>query len=101
MVNLMSTGTPQILSLKAALHLSSHQHTLVNRAVPPQMQDALIELCEVPGSPFLQTVQVPLDGNATFHHIIHSSQFSVTSIPAESTLCPIIQTIIENVAQEC
>lgn len=41
-------------------------------------------------SPFLQAVQVPLDGSTALWCICHSSQFAISGL-AEDALCSIIQ----------
>ena len=60
----------------------------------------LAELYEVPVSPFLQPVVVPLDGSTTLWSISHSSRFGVISKLAEDTFCTIIQIINEDVKQD-
>jgi len=56
--------------------------------VPPQVQGLalLVELREVPVSPFLQPMKVPLNSNTTLWLISHSSQFCVINELAEGTL---------------
>lgn len=52
------------------------------------MQDlalSIVELHRVPLSPFVQLVEVPLDGSATLWFVSHSSKFFVTSRLAEGT----------------
>ncbi|KAK4806786.1 hypothetical protein QYF61_005582 [Mycteria americana] len=91
---------PQVLFCQAAFQLGGPQHVLVPGVVPLQGQDfalPLVELHEVPVSPFLQLVEVPLDDSMTLWHISYSSHFCVTSKLAEGTLCPIIQIINEEV----
>ena len=69
---------PRVLFYKAAFQLGSPQHILVHGVVPPQVQDfalLLVEPHEVPVSPFLQPVQVPLDGSPTLWCVSRSSQF--------------------------
>jgi len=48
------------------------------------------EVHEVPFSPFLQPVEVPLDGSTTLWCIGHSTQLCVICSFAEGALCPII-----------
>ena len=57
------------------------------------------ELSKVPACPFLQPVEVPLDGSTTLWCISHSSQFYVLSNLAESTRCPVIQIMNGGVDQ--
>ncbi|GAB0181886.1 cAMP-dependent protein kinase inhibitor alpha [Grus japonensis] len=93
----------QGLFCQAAFQLSSPQYVLVDGVVPPQAQDfalPLVELCEIPVSPFLQPVEVPLDGITAFWYIIHSFQFGVICKLAEGTLCPIIQIVNEEIEQD-
>ena len=69
------------------------QHVLVHGLVPPQVQDSvilLVDLHEVPVSPFLQRDKVPLDGSTTLWRVSHFSQFGVINKLAAGTLCPII-----------
>ncbi|KAK4810954.1 hypothetical protein QYF61_013362, partial [Mycteria americana] len=76
---------------------------LVHGVIPPLVQDLalpLVELHEIPVSPILQLVKVPLDGSMTLWHISCSSQFGVISKLAGDTLCPIIQIINEDVEQD-
>lgn len=76
---------------------------LVPGVVLPWVQDfalPLIDCHEVPVSPFLQPVKVPLDGSKTLWCIGCSSQFGVISKLAESPLCPIIQMINEDVKED-
>ena len=78
------------------------QHILVHGFVLPEGQDfalPLVECHEVPVSPFLQPVKVPLDGSVTLWCISHSSQFCVIHKSAECELCPIMQ-IINDVKQD-
>ncbi|KAK4811173.1 hypothetical protein QYF61_019804 [Mycteria americana] len=77
MFNMVSTRTPR-----------QPLHILVHGVVPPQVQDfapPLTELYEDPVSPFLQPVEVPLDGSTTLWCIHHSSQFCVISKLAEGS----------------
>ncbi|GAB0186707.1 ectonucleotide pyrophosphatase/phosphodiesterase family member 3 [Grus japonensis] len=98
--NTESCADSQVLLCRAASQLAGLQHLLVPGVVPPQVQDfalPLVGLHEVPVNPFLQPVEVPLDGSMTLWHISHSSQFGVISRLAEGTLCPIMQIINEDV----
>ena len=74
----------------------------MHAAVLPQVQDfrLLVELHEVPVSPFLQSVVVPLDGSMTLWRISHSSHFCVIYKLAEGTFCLVIQIINEDVKQD-
>ena len=57
-----------VLFCKAVFQLASPQHILVHGLVPPQVQDFSIlraELDDVPFSPSLQPVEVPLDSRTT------------------------------------
>ncbi|KAK4826285.1 hypothetical protein QYF61_007132 [Mycteria americana] len=104
MFSLVSSRTTKSFSAKLFSSWSTPSIYLVSGLVPPQVQDfALhpVELYEVPVSPFLQPVQVPLDGSTTLWHISHSPQFCVICKRAEGTLCPIIQIINEDVKQDC
>ncbi|KAK4832711.1 hypothetical protein QYF61_025172 [Mycteria americana] len=94
---------PQVLFCQAAFQLGGPQHVLVHGIVPLQVQDfalPLVEPQEVPVSPFLQAVEIPLDGSPTLWCIRHLSQFCVISRLAESTLSPIIQIINEDIKQD-
>jgi len=57
-----------------------------------------VELHEVSVSPFLQPVEVPLDGITPLCCISHSSQCCITSKLAEGALCSIIQIICQEVS---
>lgn len=64
----------------------------------PQVQDcarSLVEV-EVPISPCLQVVDLPLDGSMALWCLSCSTLFSVIKL-AEGTPCPIIQTINKNI----
>ena len=50
--------------------------------------------------PFLQPVEVPLDGSTTLGRISHSSQLCITCKLAEDMLCPISQVINEDVEKD-
>lgn len=68
--------------------------------IPPQDQGLpflSVELKEVPVSPFLHPVELPLDGDTALWHISYSSQFCVICKLVEGTLCPVIQIINEYV----
>ena len=94
---------PHVLFCKAAFQPVGPQHVLVDGVVPPQVQDfalPLVEQHEAPVSPFLQLVQVPLNGSTTLWCIGPSSQFGVICKLAEGALCPIIQIINEIVQQD-
>ncbi|KAK4826730.1 hypothetical protein QYF61_010983 [Mycteria americana] len=94
---------PQVLLCRATFQLGVPQHILEHGIVPPQVQDfalSLDELHEVPVSPFLQPVQVPLDVSTTLWCVSHSSQLCAISILAEDALCSIIQIINEYVEQD-
>ncbi|PKU41816.1 hypothetical protein llap_7868 [Limosa lapponica baueri] len=70
--------------------------------VPAQVQDfilTLIELHKVPVCPFLQLVEVPLDGSMTLMYSGHSSQICVICNLAECTLCTFVQIFTEGVKQ--
>lgn len=56
----------------------------------------LDELHKVPVSPFLQPVEVPLEGSMTLWCIIHSLQVCVISKFTEGAPCPIIPVINED-----
>ena len=91
---------PQVFFCQAAFQPGGPQHILVHGFVPPQVQDCallFVELDEVPVSPFLQPVVVPLDGSTTVGCISHSSQFDVICKLAESILCPVRWIINDDV----
>ena len=93
-----STWCPPGPSLQSCFPAAHPQLVLVPGAVPPQGQDfacPLVELQEVPVSPFLQPVEVPLGGSATSWCLSHSSQCGIVSKLAEGALCPIIQSTSE------
>ena len=95
------TQESQALFCKAAFQLGGPQQVRVPEVVPPQdFALPLVELHEVPASPFLQPVEVPLDGSTTLWPISQSSQFCVICKLAEGTLWPIIQIINEDVEQD-
>jgi len=67
---------------------------LVPGVVPSQGQDSallLVDPHEVPVSPFLQPVRVPLDSSTTLRRTSLSSQLSLICRIAEGVLCPGIQ----------
>ena len=57
----------------------------------------LVELYEVPASPFLQPTEVSLDGRTNIWSVEHSFQFFITCKLAEGALCPSIQVIRKDV----
>ncbi|KAK4833070.1 hypothetical protein QYF61_027732 [Mycteria americana] len=94
---------PQVLLCKTALQLGDPQHVLDHGAVPSLVQDfalLLVEFREVSVIPFLQPVEVLLDGSMTLWCISCSAQFCITSKIIEGTLCPIIKIINEDVEQD-
>ena len=60
---------------------------------------SLVELPEVPISPFLQPGVVPVDSGQTLWNSSHSSQLGVLYSPAAGTLCSILEIIKEGVEQ--
>ena len=93
----------QGLFCKAAFQPFGPQPILVHEVIPLQVQDFVFSfdgLHEIPVSPFLQPVEVPLDGSMTLWCISRSSQFCVISKLAHGALCPIIQIINEDVEQD-
>lgn len=76
------------------------QHIAVHRGLPCGQDFAfsLVELHEVPISPYLQPVNVPLEDSTTLWCISH--YFLVCVKLAEGTLCPIIQIINEDFKQD-
>jgi len=82
---------PQILSCLAAFQLGGPQHLLVHGFIHLQVQDfavLLFELHEVPDSPFLQSVKVPLDGSTTLCSMSHSSSSGVICKLPEGAASP-------------
>jgi len=73
MVILVSTRA-QCLFRRAAFHLIGLQPIQVRGVIPLQVQD-FVELHEIPVGPFLQPVEVPLDGSTTSWSMNSSSQF--------------------------
>jgi len=67
-----------------------------------QVQDFALPRVErhVSLSPFLQPVEVPLDGSITFWCVSHSLRFGVAFKFAEDLFFPIIQIINEDVKQD-
>lgn len=66
--NLLSCREIKMFFCKAAFHLISPQHNLVHVVVRLQLQGLafpLVELHEFPVGPFLQPVEVPLDGSTS------------------------------------
>jgi len=102
MVSLMPPGTPgPFLSIYfPAGCLPAHTHAWV---VPLQVQNfalLIIELHDVPGGPFLQPVMVPLDGSTTLRCTSAAPLCGFVSKLAEGALCPITQTVNEDVKQD-
>ncbi|KAK4831516.1 hypothetical protein QYF61_018100 [Mycteria americana] len=90
---------PQVLFCKAALKLVDPQPVLLPGIIPPQVQGfglPFAELHKVPVSPFLQPVQVPLDGSMPICCTSCSSWFCIICKLAEWALCPNTETIIED-----
>ena len=81
---------PKVLSCQVAFQPSGPQPVLlVHGVVPPQKQNfalPLIALHEVLVSPFLQPVEVPLDGSTALQCISHSSLFCNKKICRECSL---------------
>lgn len=68
------------LFCQAAFQSVGLQHILVDGDVPAQVQDfalAFPELHEVPVGPFLQSIEVPLDGRRALWCINRSCQFCI------------------------
>jgi len=85
--------TPRAFSAKLFPSWAAPQYVLVHGVVSPQVQNfalPFVDLHEVPISPFLQPLQVLLDGSATPWHISYSLQFCVNGKLAEGTPYPII-----------
>lgn len=98
--DLMSTGSSQVHFFKAAFQTVDPQHVLMPRVVLSHDQDLallLAELDEVHISPYLQSVQVPLDTSTTPWCISYSSQFCAIRRLAVATLYTIMQVINEDV----
>lgn len=68
--------------------------------VRPWLQDFLSNLKEVSVSPYIQTVQISLDGKIALWRISQSAHFCVMCKLAEDTLHHIIQIINEDVKQD-
>ncbi|PKU43822.1 rna-directed dna polymerase from mobile element jockey-like [Limosa lapponica baueri] len=99
MVSLPPARTPTSFLCKDAFQPGGPQLVPVCGVVPSQKQNfalPLVELPEVPVSPFLQLIQVSLDGNLSFSCIGPCSQFCVICKLAEGALYTIIQIINEN-----
>ena len=80
-------------------HLTT-QHVIVHGVIPSRTQDLafpLVELHDVPVSPFLLHVEVPLNCSTTSWCISHSSQFCTICKLSDGALYPIILIIIEEV----
>jgi len=80
-----------VLFCQTALQPGGSQHVLVPGVVPPLLQDfalSLLELHEVPVSPFLHPVEVPLDGSMTLWPISRSSEFGMVSKLDEGCTVP-------------
>lgn len=63
---------PQVLFFKDAFQFHGPQCALVPWVIRPQVQDfavLLVELHAVPVSPFLQSMNIPLNGNTTLWYI--------------------------------
>ena len=91
---------PQGLSLQSCFPAFRLQHVLVPGVVPLQVQDfavLFVELHEIPLSPVLQPVQIPLDGSTATWCISRSSQYCVICKLAEVVLCPIVQVVNKDV----
>lgn len=58
----------------------------------------LVEIHEIPLSPVLQPVEIPLSGSATFTVLALSLFCNVCEV-AEGSLCPVVQVINEEVKQ--
>ena len=94
---------PQVLFCQVAFQLGGPQHILVHWVVLPHVEDfvlALVELQEVPVSPFPQPAEVPLSGSMTLWHLSCCSWWGVISKCAKGTICPVIQVINEDIPQD-
>lgn len=94
LLNLLSSRTPRAFSAKLLFSCEALGHELVTRIALSQGQRfalPLVEIPDVPVSPFLQPAEAPLGGSTTFWFLSHSSEMCVIRKVAESTLCPIIQ----------
>lgn len=93
---------PQILFCRAAFQLCGPKHVLVSKAVSPQSQDLTHSFTEeyaVLVSPFLQSVEIPLDRSTVLCHISHIFQLCITSKHTGGALCPLIQIINKDTEQ--
>ena len=52
-----------------------------------------VELHKIPIGPFLQPLEVPLNGSTTIWYVNHPSQFHIVCELAEASLGPITQVI--------
>ena len=89
-----------VLFRKACLQVGGSKHMLVPEVVPPYVQDfafLLVEHHDVPVSPLLQPVKVPLDGSMILSVTLRNSRFCVNRKLAKGTTYPIIKTISEDV----
>jgi len=94
---------PQVIFCQIAVQMGDRQRIFVHGLVLPQVQDftlPLVKLHEPPVDPFLQPVEVPLNGCMTFWLISHSFPFCVISTIAEGTISPVLLMINEDVKQE-
>lgn len=92
--NLVYTSISQVLHCQSAFQLGGPQHAFMPRAVLHQVRDfvlSLAKLHEVPIKPFLQPVQVRVDGNMTLWCTNNLFHFCIISQLAEDTLYPTIQ----------
>lgn len=67
-------------SLQSCFPVGQPQCVLVDGVIPPQVQDftfSLVELHRITLCPFLQPVEVPLNGSVAISSISHSSQYHV------------------------
>lgn len=96
---------PQVFLGKAVFQLVSPQHVLMHGVISPQGKNFVflhVEMHEVRLSPFLQPVQIPLNGSTALHCTMllpvssHFFQFCVSCEPAEDTLCPCVQVSNKN-----
>ena len=109
MVSLLSTSTlrlcfSELLSSRLVLVLTPpmSQCVMVCGAIPPCMQDLafpLVELHNVPVSPFLQHVEVPLNWSTTIWCISRSSQFCTICKLSDGALYPTIHVMNEEVKE--
>ena len=97
---LMFHQVPQVRFYQATFQLDSPQHKFMPGVVPPQVQDFVLllpELYEVQWvSPFLQPVEVPLDGSRK-HPLLMDMSVSkyLMQLDKEQT-CLFFQTSCEN-----